>query len=121
MISAAELAAGQVAYDRVAAFAALRRRRLGLVYALFPLLLVIMGVAAAWDGQRAIGIVCVAVAVAHALFAGWKWRRLRLEDERNRALLARLQAEHGEGLPWLVAERQMAEIRRIQTEESSKV
>jgi fatty acid desaturase len=118
MISAADLDAGQAAYDHVAAFAALRRRRMGFIYALFPILLALAGAGAWFHAQRALGAFVMAIAVADAVFAGWNWHRLRRNDESNRALLARLEAQYGEELPWLQAERQMAEIRRIQAEES---
>jgi hypothetical protein len=119
MISSSELETGQAAYDRIAAFAGLRRRRMELIYALFPVLLVLAGSIAWVHSQKTIAVICAASAVADAIFAGWNWRRLRLDDKRNRALLARMQVQHGDTLPWLQAERHMAEIRRIQAEETS--
>jgi hypothetical protein len=118
VIDAAQLEAGQAAYDRVAAFAALKRRHMGLIYALFPVMLLIAGAATWRHGQKTIGVICAVSAVLDALFVGWRWRRLRLDDVRNRALLARLQSQHGDDLPWIEAERQMAEIRQIQAEEA---
>ncbi len=118
MISAAEAQAGQAAYDQVAAFAALRRRRMGLIYALFPVLFAVMAAAAFVYGVMTVAIICGATAVADAIFTAWKWQQLRSTDECNRALLVRLQTQHGDDLPWLEAERQMAEIRQIQAEES---
>jgi fatty acid desaturase len=118
MIPDAEIDAGTLAYEQVAAFAALRRKRLGLIYVLFPILLVVMGVAAGLNGVMSLGLVCVGSALLSAFFATWNWRRLHAQDEHNRALLARLRTQYGDGLPWLQVERQMAEIRRIQAEEA---
>jgi hypothetical protein len=63
------------------------------------------------------GAACLVVALLFALYAGWNWRRLLALDEANRALLARLQGQYGDDLPWLEVERQMAEIRRIEAEQ----
>jgi hypothetical protein len=118
MIPDAESAAGTLAYEQVQAFASLRRKRIGLIYVVFPVLLVVMG-GAAWSyGVKSLSLVCVGSALASGLFEAWNWRRLLAQDERNRALLVRLQAQYGDDLPWLQVERQLAEIRRIQEEEA---
>jgi len=118
MIPDAENDAGTLAYEQVQAFAALRRRRLGLIYALLPAVPAILGVAAWWCGVKSLGLVGLGGALAAALFEVWNWRRLLAQDARNRALLARLQAQYGDDLVWLQVDRQLAEIRRIQEEEA---
>ena len=118
MIPDAESDAGTLAYEQVQAFASLRRKRIGLIYVLFPVVLVVMGVAAWLDGAISLGLTCLGGALLSAFFATWNWRRLLAQDERNRARLARLQAQYGDDLPWLQVERQLAEIRRIQEEEA---
>ena len=118
MISAAESEAGLKAYEQTLAFAALRRRKLPWIYALFPMLLAVMGAAALTVRARAAGTGCLAAAVLFAIYAAWNWSRLRALDAANRALLARLHAQHGEDLPWLEVERQMARIREIQAEQA---
>ncbi len=118
MIPDTASAAGTLAYEQVQAFASLRRKRVGLIYALFPVVLVIMGIAAWSYGVKSLSLLCVGSALASAFFAAWNWRRLQAQDDRNRALLARLQAQYGDDLPWLQVERQLAEIRRIRDEEA---
>jgi len=118
MIPNAESDAGTLAYEQVQAFASLRRKRVGLIYVLFPIVLVVMGVAACLDGVVRLGLACLGSALLSAFFAAWNWRRLLAQDQRNRARLARLQAQYGDDLPWLQVERQLAEIRRIQEEEA---
>jgi hypothetical protein len=116
MISPEETDAGLRAYEQVLAFASLRRRRLPLVYVLFPILLVIMGIAAGLSAAPVLGAICILCAVFFSIFAVWNWRRLRALDGRNRALLAELHAKYGDDLPWLEVERQMAEIEKLKAE-----
>jgi protein-S-isoprenylcysteine O-methyltransferase Ste14 len=126
MIGEAEREDGLRAYEQVLAFAALRKKRLRLIYVLFTLVLAGMGVAALIiscyrDAARAnvdalMGVAFLIIAAAFALFAIWNWRRLQALDVRNRALLARLHAQYGDDLPWLQVERQMDEIRKIEAE-----
>jgi hypothetical protein len=117
MITPAESDAGLTAYEQVLAFAAVRRRRLPLIYVLFPIVLVIAGVVSCVDGAGNLGAVCFFSAVLFAFLALGNWRRLQARDVQNRALLAELQAKYGENLPWLEVERQMAEIEKIQSGE----
>jgi hypothetical protein len=117
MIPAAESDAGLKAYEQVQAFAALRRRKLPWIYALFPVLLVFLGAVALTKGLRLAGSVCFVTALLFAVYSAWNWSRLRKLDAANRALLARLQAQYGDDLPWLEVERQMAQIRQIEAEE----
>jgi hypothetical protein len=118
MIPDAESDAGTLAYEQVQAFAALRRRRIGLLYILLPVVPAVLGVAAWWCGVKSLGLVGLGGALASALFEAWNWRRLLAQDQRNRALLARLQTQYGDDLVWLQVDRQLAEIRRIQEEEA---
>jgi hypothetical protein len=116
MIPPAESEAGLQAYEQVQAFAALRRKKLPWVYALFPVLLAIMGGTAFAAGAALLGWGCLAAAALFALYAAWNWRRLLALDVTNRALLARLQAQYGDNLPWLEVERQLAQLREIEAE-----
>jgi Flp pilus assembly protein TadB len=117
MITQEESDAGLRAYEQTLAFASLRRKRLPLIYVVFPILLAIMGVAAGLGAAPVWGVVCVLCAVLFSIFAVWNWRRLRALDGRNRALLAELHTKYGDDLPWLQVERQLAEIRKIQAEQ----
>jgi hypothetical protein len=117
MISAAESDAGLKAYEQTLAFAALRRKKLPWVYGLFPVLLAIMGALVLTSGFRLAGSACFITAVLFAIYSAWNWSRLRKLDAANRALLARLQAQYGDELPWLEVERQMTQIRQIEAEE----
>ena len=101
MISEAEREEGLLAYEQVLAFAALRRKRLPWVYALFTLLLALAGAAFLLTRYFFVGAGWLAVALAFAVFSVWNWRRLQALDGRNRALLERLRAQYGEDLPWL--------------------
>jgi hypothetical protein len=116
MIPPEEIEAGLVAYEQVQAFAALRRKRLPVVYACFPVLLLVAGAVLAAADWLAVAAVVAAIAIAFALFARWNWRRLRALDASNRARLAQLHGKYGDDLPWLQVERQLAEIRKIEAE-----
>jgi len=116
MITPTENDAGLLAYEQVLAFAAVRRKRLPLIYVLFPIVLVIAGVVSFADGVTNLGVTCFFSAVLFAFLAMGNWRRLQARDVRNRALLAELQAKYGDDLPWLQVERQMAEIEKLKVE-----
>jgi hypothetical protein len=120
MIPQTESEAGLLAYEQTLAFAALRRKRLPLVYVLFPILLALMGAVAWTAGVFPLAGVCWASAILFTLFAAWNWRRLRALDLRNRALLTRLHAQYGDNLPWLEVERQQRELQKIEAELSAK-
>jgi hypothetical protein len=120
MITPQEIDAGLLAYEQVQAFAALRRKKLPLVYVAFPLLLSVMGVVAALSAAPLLACICLFSAVVFSIFALWNWRRLRRLDVDNRKLLAQLEAKHGADLPWLEVERQQAEIRKILAEQANR-
>jgi fatty acid desaturase len=120
MIPQAESDAGLLAYEQTLAFAALRRKRLPWIYALFTLVLVGLGGAGLMARVPILTLVCWGCALFFALFAIWNWRRLQALDVRNRALLAQLHAQYGDDLPWLEVERQMAEVAKIQAETTEK-
>ena len=119
MIPQAESEAGLVAYEQVLAFAALRRRKLPVIYVLFPMIFVVMAVAAGIQGMWNAAIACLAAALFSALMEGWNWKRLTQRDAANRALLADLHAKYGDNLPWLEVERQQAAIEQIKAELSA--
>ena len=116
MIPQEESEAGLLAYEQTLAFAALRRKRLPWVYALFPVVLVAAGGAAQAGGFLYLALLCWASALFFTIFAVWNWRRLQTLDLRNRALLARLHAQYGDDLPWLEVERQQAALAKLQAE-----
>jgi hypothetical protein len=116
MISQPESDAGLLAYEQTQAFAALRRKRLPWIYALFTFVLVAAGTAALVGHLLILTSVCWGCAIFFALFAIWNWRRLLALDVHNRALLAQMYAQYGDDLPWLEVERQLAEVARIQAE-----
>jgi hypothetical protein len=117
MITDAERESGLLAYEQTLAFAALRRKRLPLIYVLFPIVLILVGAGSWMAGSLLLAAVCWASAIFFAIFAAWNWRRLHALDVRNRTLLARLHAQYGDDLPWLEVERQQREIRKIEAEE----
>ncbi len=117
MITQEETEAGLRAYEQTLAFAALRRKRLPLIYVLFPVLLIIAGIGSFYGRVADLGVICFLSALFFAIFAIWNWRRLRALDVHNRALLDGLHAKYGDDLPWLQVERQLAEIRKIQAEQ----
>jgi hypothetical protein len=118
MITPEETEAGLAAYEQVQAFGALRRRNMGTIYAIFPIVLLVAGAAIAAAGWPGFGALTAASAIGFALFAWWNWKRLHELDVRNRRLLAQFKVKYGEELPWLQVERQLAEIRRIQAEQA---
>jgi len=116
MIGDEEREAGLLAYEQTLAFAALRRKKLPWVYVLSPIVLAAAGGAALMGGFLSLAATCWASAVLFAIFAAWNWRRLRALDGRNRALLARLQAQYGDDLPWLQVERHLAALEKLKAE-----
>jgi hypothetical protein len=116
MITQEETDAGLRAYEQTLAFASLRRKRLPLVYVLFPILLTVAGISSCYGGVWNLGVICILSAVLFSIFAVWNWRRLRALDVRNRELLADLRAKYGDDLPWLQVERQLAAIEAFKAE-----
>jgi len=116
MISQMETDAGLLAYEQVLAFAAVKRKRLPLIYVLFPIVLVIAGVVSFVEDVWNLGVTCFFSAGLFAFIAVMTWRRLQERDAHNRTLLAELQAKYGDDLPWLQVERQMAEIEKLKAE-----
>lgn len=116
MIGEAEREEGLRAYEQVQAFAALRRKKLPVIYVLFTLVLAAAGLASVMGGVMVPGTVCFGSAILFAIFAVWNWRRLGALDVRNRVLLARLHARHGDDLPWLEVERHLAELEKLKAE-----
>ena len=116
MIDPTESDAGLLAYEQVQAFASVRRRRLPLIYVLFPIVLVIAGVVSFVEDVWNLGVTCFFSAGLFAFIAVMNWRRLQERDAHNRTLLAELQAKYGDDLPWLQVERQMAEIEKLKAE-----
>lgn len=105
---------GLRAYEQAGAFERLRgRRALLFLYGLPPAGLILLGWVAGDLGHAALAEGCVAAAIFTLLFTVWNWRRLRARHAQNLALLARLEKEHGDDLPWLEVERHLAALDRL--------
>jgi hypothetical protein len=108
---------GLRAYEQAGAFERLRQRRVMIIlYALCPFVLLVLGWAAGDLGHAALAYGFLALAIFTVLFMGWNWKRLRARHEENLALLAELEKEYGEDLPWLEVERHLAALEKLMTD-----
>jgi hypothetical protein len=107
---------GLRAYEQARAFEQLRRRRVPLLYAIFPLVFVSFGCVAAALAHPLLAATCAGGAVLSTLFAWWNWRRLRALYARNLALLASLEAQYGPDVPWLEVERHLEALAQLRAD-----
>jgi hypothetical protein len=107
---------GLRAYEQARAFEQLRRRRVPLLYTLVPLLFFFFGLAAWQWNRELLAEDCFASAALIGICAWWNWQRLRALYARNLALLADLESQHGENVPWLEVERHLAELEKLNAE-----
>jgi hypothetical protein len=107
---------GLHAYEQARAFEQLRRRRVPLIYALVPLLFILFGLLAEKLNRGPLAEDCFASAALIGICAWWNWQRLRALYARNLALLANLESQHGESLPWLEVERHFAALDKLNAE-----
>jgi len=105
---------GLRAYEQVRAFEGLQRRRLPLIYCGVTLLFAISGGALLWWDRPEVAMMCLWMAILYPLLFVFNWRRLRARDGKNRRLLAELEAQYGEQLPWLQVERHFAALDQLQ-------
>ena len=105
---------GMAAYESARAFEALRRRRLPLIYGLAVMIFVLCGVVLLGLNQMKLGLFFL-VAAGWFAFTAWNnWRLLSRRYAENLALLAKLEAEFGNELPWKKVELHLAEVRALQ-------
>ena len=109
-------ARGLKAYEQVRAFERLRSWRL-------PVSFIVCGVVplltAVW--MFALGhTTLAALNLAIGIFLGWigwfQWKRLLARHARNQRLLAQMQTEHGDALPWVKVENHFAELEKLKRE-----
>jgi hypothetical protein len=108
--------AGLCAYEQALAFEALERRRMPLLYAALTGLIALCGVPL-WSLDHAVmALGLELLAIFFALGAALHWRRLRARHATNLRLLAQLEAQYGEELPWLRVERHLAALEKLRAE-----
>lgn len=110
-------AQGLKAYEKVAAFEQLRRRRLPLFYAGMATIWIIGGL---WAFGIAHSLYTASILAAGILFiVGTRvhWLRLKDDYQRNLTLVNELERTYGEALSWVQVEKHFAELEKIQREE----
>ena len=107
-------AKGLKAYEQVRAFERLRTWRLPLWYAVFPLVPALSG-AGLWRlGYFTLAGLHFLAAVLFLLAEWFHWKRLHARYAENLRLLAKLEADHGDKLPWVQVENHFAALERLQ-------
>jgi hypothetical protein len=109
-------ARGLKAYEQARAYERLRAWRLPLTYALAPIGLLLLAVAAWWRGQSWLAAVSVGVALFVSVRLWMEWRRLRQLYEDNLVLLTKLEASYGDALPWVEVENHFAALEELKRE-----
>jgi hypothetical protein len=107
---------GLQAYEQVRAFERLRTWRLPLVYAVAPVLPAALGLWCWKMGHPALFWGGAAFSALIAVRVGLEWKRLNHRYEENLVLLARLEAEFGDALPWVQVEKHFAQLEALQRE-----
>ncbi len=109
-------ARGLKAYEQARAFERLRTWRLQLTYALAPVGLAILALAAWWRGQPWFTALAIGVALFVSVRTWFEWKRLRQLYADNLALLAKLESTYGNTLPWVQVEQHFAALEELKRE-----
>jgi len=104
---------GLRAYERVCAFEQLRRRRLPVIYCLFPLLFVVCGFGSLMGNRPELAVVCLVTAILFSVVAWLNWRRLSQRYAKNLEILAELESTYGDELPWIKVENHFAALEQL--------
>ena len=104
---------GLRAYESARAFEALQRRRLPWLYSLAVVIFAACGLILLNMNQLKFGLFLLVAAIWFAFTAWSNWRSLKKRYLENLALLAQLEAQFGEDLPWLKIERHLAEVQAL--------
>lgn len=109
-------ARGLKAYEQVHAFARLQSWRLPVTLTLFPLAALLTG---AWMWAQHYYVLACAnfgVGVFLAWMGRFQWKQLQARHARNLRLLAQLEEEHGDALPWVQVENHLAALEKLKRE-----
>jgi signal transduction histidine kinase len=106
-------ARGMKAYEQARAYERLRSWRLPLSFVLFAMVPALSG-AWMWSiGQTSLAWLNFFAAVGLAWMGRFQWKQLRARHARNLRLLAELEAEYGDQLPWIQVEKHFAELEKL--------
>ena len=109
-------ARGLKAYEQVRAYERLRSWRLPATFVIFALIPALSG-AWMWSiGHMILAWINLAVAVFLAWIGRFQWKQLRARHARNLRLLAQLEADHGDDLPWIQVEKHFAKLEKLKRE-----
>lgn len=109
--------AGLRAYEQARAFETLRRGRVPLVYSAIALVLLLGGGGALLVWNRPVeATLFLMMGIIFPFLAYLQWQRLRQRHDENVLLLAELEKQYGEDLPWLQVERHFAALEQLQRE-----
>ena len=113
-------ARGLKAYEQARAFERLRSWRLPMSFVIFALVPALSG-AWMWSiGHTAMACLNFAVAVFLAWMGRFQWKQLQARHARNIRLLAELQGEYGDQLPWIQVEKHFAALEELKRESSGE-
>ncbi len=104
---------GLRAYEQVRAFEALERRGLPWIYAVFTIILVLMGGVMLRIHQPTLGVAFVICAGCFMLGSSLSWRRERRRYGENLVILAEMERTYGDQLPWVQVEKHFAELDQL--------
>lgn len=107
---------GLRAYEQALAFERLRTWRLPLAHAIFILMPVGCGVLALKTGHETIGVLQFFAAILFALMSVTQWKRLKGRYAKNLAVVAEMEREYGEQLPWVQVNNHFAELEKLRRE-----
>ena len=109
-------ARGLKAYEQARAYERLRAWRLPVTYALPPVGLVALALAAWWRGEPWLTAVSLGMALFVSVRLGMERKRLRQLYADNLALLAKLETAYGDALPWVQVENHFAALEELKRE-----
>ncbi len=115
-LSADDEARGLKAYEQARAFERLRSWRLPVTFGACVALPVLAAALLLVTGHANWAWANFALAGAMGWMARFQWRQLQARHGRNLRLLAQMEAEHGEALPWVQVERHFAALEKLKRE-----
>jgi len=103
------------AYEQARAFERLRSWRLPLTFAVFALVPALSGIWMWVIGHTVLAGFNFAAAIFLAWMGRFQWKQLRARHARNLRLLAEMEAEYGDQLPWIQVEKHFAELEKLKS------
>jgi hypothetical protein len=109
-------ARGLKAYEQVKAFERLRTWRLPATFIFCAMVPVVSGAVMWGTGHHVMAWLNFVAAILLSWMSRFQWKQLGARHARNLRLLAQLEAEYGDQLPWVQVENHFAALEKLKRE-----